>query len=176
MRCVTDLNLRLKEKNQPSCEEMRAMMKPRGRSLNFLTRCGLWGLTLAFSLLSTSAYALTKSDLRRVNSEGPVEIAVVYLNPLDTAGSSEMSFEVRMNTHSVNLEAYDMAKLSTLRIDDGTELAALGWFEPGGGGHHISGILKFTGAPSPAAKLIRLIIREVGGVAERSFEWTLPHR
>jgi hypothetical protein len=122
----------------------------------------------------TSVGKLTKKDLRRISNEGRVEITVLYLNPLRREPASELSFEVRMNTHSVNLDAYEMENVSYLRIDGGTEQKALGWFKPGGGGHHRSGVLRFAGPIPRGAQSLQVIIRGVGGVQERVFEWKLP--
>jgi len=79
-----------------------------------------------------------------------------------------------MNTHSVNLDAYEMEKISFLRVDGGKEQKALGWFRPDGGGHHRSGVLKFAGPVPAGAQSLQVIIRGVGGVQERVFEWKLP--
>ncbi len=122
----------------------------------------------------TSMGKLTKKDLRRINDEGPVEITVLYLNPLGQEADSELSFEVRMNTHSVNLDAYEMENISFLRIDGGDEQKALSWSKPGGGGHHRSGVLKFAGPIPSGAQSLQVIIRGIGGVQERVFEWKLP--
>ncbi len=135
-------------------------------------------ITAAFALWvlawGGAAMAVTKGDMRRIHNAGPVEITVVYLNPLTENSITELSFEVRMDTHLVNLDDFDMDSLSFLRIDGGSEIKALGWFEPGGGGHHLYGVLKFAG-PAPAdAKSLQLIIRDVGGIPERIFEWSLP--
>lgn len=116
----------------------------------------------------------TKKDLRRTNDEGPVEITLLYLNPLGKEASHELSFEVRMNTHSVNLDAYGMEKISFLRMDGGDEHKALSWSKPGGGGHHRSGVLKFAGPIPSGAQSLQVIIRGIGGVQERVFEWKLP--
>jgi hypothetical protein len=126
------------------------------------------------TLKKTSVVKLTKKDLRRINDGGPVEVTVLYVNPLGQEGGAEISFEVRMNTHSVDLEAYEMEKICFLRVDNGAEQKALGWFKPGGGGHHRSGMLKFAGPISPNAQFLQLIIRGIGGVQERVFEWKLP--
>lgn len=138
----------------------------------------LWVTAIALSLMlmgsGKTAVGLTKRDVRRIDKQGPVEISVVYLNPLEQGRDSEPSFEVRMNTHSVDLEAYDMEKLCFLRIDGGQETEALGWLNSGGGGHHISGILKFARPIPSDTKSLQLIIRQVGGVPERVFEWKLP--
>jgi len=122
----------------------------------------------------TSVVKLMKRDLRRTNDEGPVEITVLYLNPLRKEAGSELSFEVRMNTHSVNLDTYGMENISFLRVDGGTEQKALGWLKPGGGGHHRSGVLRFAGPIPSNAQSLQLIIRGIGGVQERVFEWKLP--
>jgi hypothetical protein len=122
----------------------------------------------------TSAVQLKKKDLRRINEVGPVEMAVLYLNPLRQEAGSELSFEVRMNTHSVNLDAYEMENISFLRVDGGTEQKALGWVKPGGGGHHRSGVLRFAGPIPSGAQSLQVIIRGIGGVQERVFEWKLP--
>jgi hypothetical protein len=122
----------------------------------------------------TSAVRLRKKDLRRINDEGPVEITVSYLNPLRQEAGPELSFEVRMNTHSVKLDSYEMENISFLRIDGGTEQKALGWVKPGGGGHHRSGVLRFAGPIPSGAQSLQVIIRGIGGVQERVFEWKLP--
>jgi hypothetical protein len=131
-------------------------------------------LLVVFASWRYNAFGITKRDLRRVNDEGPVEITIVYLNPLEKQTDSEISFEVRMNTHSVDLDAYEMEKICILQIDGGPDQRALGWFEPGGGGHHVSGVLKYTGPVPSDAKFLQVIIRDVGGVPERVFEWKLP--
>jgi hypothetical protein len=120
------------------------------------------------------ARGFTKGELRRINKEGPVEIALIYLNPIEKKAGPEPSFEVRMNTHSVDLDAYEMETLCFIRIDGGVEQKALGWFKPGGGGHHLSGVLKFADPIPSDSKSLQVIIRGVGGVPERIFEWTLP--
>ncbi len=147
-------------------------------SLGKKGKLALWVAVTALSLMvigwGDTAVGLTKSDLRRSNNEGPVEITVVYLNPLKKMQGGELSFEVRMNTHSVDLDGYEMERVSFLRIDGGSEQKALGWFRPRGDGHHISGILKFVGPYPSDAKSLQVLIREIGGVPERVFEWKLP--
>ncbi len=131
-------------------------------------------LTILLMTWTVNAGAISKKDLRRVNKEGPVEVTVLYLNPLEGEAGDDLSFEIRLNTHTVNLDAYKLDALSVLQVDDGKELEPLGWFKPGGGGHHISGVLKFKGPVPDNAGIIRLMIREIGSVPERIFEWNLP--
>lgn len=133
--------------------------------------------------LSTEVYGaeLTKGDLKRSNSEGPVAIELVYLTPLEEKANGALTFEVRMNTHSVDLDQYDLARLCRLETSDGQKIEPLAWLNPGGGGHHRYGQLKFSstrpdGSPvlGSGARYIEVVIQGVGGVAERRFRWELP--
>lgn len=87
-------------------------------------------------------------------------------------------FTVALNTHSVNLDDYDLMKLAVLRTDQGVEIRPIGWDAPAGG-HHRSGTLTFPakapdGSPliGPGTRTVELVIREVAGVPERVFRWT----
>jgi hypothetical protein len=79
-----------------------------------------------------------------------------------------LSFTVVMDTHAVDLDGYDLAALAVLRTADGQELRPRTWDAPKGG-HHREGTLTFpaTNASGP----IELVIREIGGVPERIFQW-----
>ena len=138
------------------------------------TRTYISVLILYLLVSAATAYALSKSDVRRISTEGPVEISVVYVNPLESLGDEELQFEVRMDTHTVDLDSYRMEEISVLKLDNGKEIKPLGWFNPGGGGHHISGTLKFKGPLPENTKVMRLVISGVGSVPERVFDWTLP--
>lgn len=133
-------------------------------------------LLVAFTIMSvtSAAFALTKKDLRRTDERGSVEVVVLYLNPLQQEQTQDLSFEVTLDTHSANLAQYDMKKISFLRVDGGTETKASEWIKPGGGGHHISGTLIFKSPDTSADKILELVIKTVGEVEERIFQWKLP--
>lgn len=86
-----------------------------------------------------------------------------------------MVFDVAMNTHSVNLDQYDLGELAVLRDDESKEYRPAAW-RSAPGGHHRSGTLTF---PVPAslsqgkAKYLNLIIRYGAGVKERVLKWEL---
>lgn len=88
-------------------------------------------------------------------------------------------FALEMDTHAVDLDRYNMRQLAILRTDQGQELAATMWNAPMGG-HHRSGTLSFPttfadGTPviGPNTHKLTLIIRNVAGIPERMFQWTV---
>lgn len=91
-----------------------------------------------------------------------------------TSGDS-LVFRIAMNTHSVDLDKYDLKKLASLRDDAGDQFQAVGWDAPPGG-HHRQGTLSFP-VPSTLsqkkAKYLELVIRDVAGVNERVLRWEL---
>ncbi len=109
----------------------------------------------------------------RTSEAGEVKIVVEWQGK--EAGPA---FKVTMDTHSLELDDYDLTRLATLRTSDGRETLPLTWDAPKGG-HHREGTLTFSGNAldgkpliGPNTKRFELIIYEVAGVAERSFEWT----
>jgi len=105
----------------------------------------------------------------QVRDGGQVSVAVTWQGP--AAGAV---FQVAMDTHSVDLDSLDLGRLATLKTPAG-ELAPSGWDAPKGG-HHRTGTLTFAattadGRPTIGAGPIELLIRDVAGVPERSFQW-----
>lgn len=104
---------------------------------------------------------------------GGVTVQVTWDGP-----ASGPVFRVAMNTHSVDLDQYDLRTLAVLRTDQGTEVRPSGWDAPKGG-HHREGVLTFP-AQGPNgkavlgqdARAITLIVRGIAGVPERAFRWT----
>jgi len=130
-------------------------------------------LFLAAVLLSFNAregWSDTR-DLSRSDSQGPVMVTATYIPPDKTTG--EIHFQVRLNTHSVALDQYRSADLVSLRFDDGAERKSLGATRQGGG-HHVTDLLRFAGPVPKGAGEMTLIIRNLGGVAERMLQWKLP--
>lgn len=80
-----------------------------------------------------------------------------------------MTFEIAMNTHSVDL-GDDLTKIAILRDDAGKEYLPVAWDGPDGGGHHRSGNLQF-GALSNKPKYVELVIKGLAEVPERVFRW-----
>lgn len=91
--------------------------------------------------------------------------------------SGGTAFKIAMDTHSVDLDGYDLSQLATLRTDQGVAVAPSAWSAEKGG-HHRSGTLTFPatidGKPviAPGTGWVELVVRNVAGVPERTFRWT----
>ena len=104
----------------------------------------------------------------RSNSGGSVDFKVTLMDK-----TQALVFNVAMDTHSVDLDSYDLKTLSVLRDGQKNEFAPVSWDAPPGG-HHRSGTLTFDFPESlQQGQAITLIIRDVSGVPERVFEWAL---
>lgn len=93
------------------------------------------------------------------------------VKPTALAVGQPISFDIGMNTHSVDLSD-DMVKASILRDDTGKEYKPTAWEGAEGGGHHRSGTLVF-GALTGKPKYVELVIKGVAQVPERVFRWNL---
>lgn len=129
----------------------------------FLTGVLLFGLLGGKASLATAAARATRTD-----SGGGVTVKV---DLLDAKASGEMRFQIALDTHSVNLDGYDLKSLTLLRDDGGNTYPPTG-VENQGSGHHRQTILRFAKIKS-GAKRIELVVRNVAGVKERLFRWEL---
>ena len=103
---------------------------------------------------------------------GGVTVKVARLEGTDT-----LAFKVVLDTHAVDLDAYDLGQLAVLRTTEGLEIAPVAWNAPAGG-HHREGTLSFPLLAEDGSRLVKpgaghlaLVIRDVAGVSERTFHW-----
>ena len=101
----------------------------------------------------------------QTQSAGGVTVKVTYLEQTH----HESRFAVILDTHSVNLEMYDLKSLSLMRDDTGLTMAPTG-AEDKGSGHHREIILTFP-RPTLERKGLELVIKDLAGVKERTFRW-----
>jgi hypothetical protein len=102
---------------------------------------------------------------------GKVTIEVKWLG----IDGDQLRFQVAMNTHSVDLDAYDLGELTVLRDDEGNEHRPVLW-ESAPGGHHRRGTLAFDGMDSlegGETTTLEMTIRDIAGVPERVLTWHL---
>lgn len=114
------------------------------------------------------SFGAVNPGLTRTISGGGVTVKATYLNP---QGTEDARFQVVLDTHSVNLDGYDLKAISVLRDDSGKTYEPTG-AENKGSGHHREVTVVFP-RPSADVKRLQLVIKDVGGVKERVFRWEL---
>lgn len=105
----------------------------------------------------------------RENNEGQVMVSVTPQNLSTTADN--WRFEVRFNTHVTPI-TQDLVEVASLGDGKGVGEKPTAWQGDPPGGHHRKGVLVFKPI-EPMPTTITLHIREVGGIADRSFTWNL---
>ncbi len=133
---------------------------------------------VASTLWSPSLSAQTLVDSGAVtNRVGAVTVEAKYLGTETVTAGETLKFELNLNTHSVNLDQYDLKQLATLRNDRGVAVKPLR-FERNGSGHHVQNVLVFpakdkAGAPvvGGSAKAVELVLFDVANVPERILRW-----
>ena len=112
--------------------------------------------------------AIPPGDLTRTNEGGSVTFAIKPINL--GSGASTLDFDVSMNTHSVELN-FDLKQLAVLKTDTGAEIKPSAYQV--GSGHHVESKLSFPADKISGARMLTLILKNVSGVAERTFTWNL---
>jgi hypothetical protein len=88
--------------------------------------------------------------------------------------SAGASFDVKLDTHSIDLDALDLSN-AILRNNRGETLSAVPWTAPKGG-HHREGTLTFAGDAATffaGATSIDLVLAGVGDLPERTLHWQI---
>ena len=128
----------------------------------------LLGLLLGGSLIAGESFGAAGPDATQTVSGGGVTAKVTYLNP---KSNDEPRFQAVLDTHSVNLDAYDFKRITVLGDGTGKTYPPTK-VENKGGGHHRQVTLTFPKV-SPEAKRLEIVIKDVAGVKERTFRWNL---
>jgi hypothetical protein len=113
----------------------------------------------------SAGFAAEGLGLLQTQSGGGVTLKVTYLAQTD----HESKFSLVLDTHSVNLDLYELKALSVMRDDTGLAMQATG-AESKGSGHHREVVLTFP-RPSLERKWLELVIKDIAGVKERTFRW-----
>lgn len=126
-------------------------------------------VAMIFSVsLAISGTCAAAVDTTQTVTRGGVTAKVSFLNP---KSGEDLRFAVVLDTHSVNLDTYDLKVVSVLRDDMGKGYLPKD-AENKTGGHRREVILIFPKV-SPQAKRLELVIKDLAGVKERTFRWTL---
>jgi hypothetical protein len=98
----------------------------------------------------------TESPLTKSNSEGAVSIKTTLL--AEKSSNNQLVFEVVMNTHSVDLTQFDLAKLASIIFDQNSNNTGMFEWEPDNqDSHHMMGNLIWNGEVGKNYKILILI-------------------
>lgn len=125
----------------------------------------VWTLALSF-FLPLHGHGADSSGSTQTVSGGGVTARATYLNP---KSSDEPRFQIALDTHSVNLDGYDLKAAAVLRDDTGKTYAPAS-VESKGSGHHREAIVAFPKVDR-GVKKIELLLNDLAGVKERRFAW-----
>ena len=135
--------------------------------MDLIRRVSLPSLLVMFALTIILGAALDANAYKRQSNRQ--KGVTVVVQPTQLAAGREVKFDIRMNTHSVELN-HDMVSVATIVDDNGYHYRPLIWDGSPPSGHHRSGILQFPvlkGYPNS----IKLILTDIAGVPERIFAW-----
>jgi len=127
----------------------------------------LAGLFLSALLGGTQSFAAVATQTTQTNSGGGVTVKVTRL---DSSPGGDLRFRVVLDTHSVNLDGYDLNRVIVLR-DAATNVYHPASVENKGSGHHREATVTF--AKPKNNKRIELVMKGIAGVHERVFQWEL---
>lgn len=105
----------------------------------------------------------------QTDSEGSVTVKVTPENISND--KKNWQFKVVLDTHTGSLDE-DLTRSAELTDENGIKQLPLSWEGSPPGGHHREGVLKFP-AFQERPQSVTLILRNVGGVAERELSWDI---
>jgi len=98
--------------------------------------------------------------------QGPVTVSVAVL----PAGAGDpLRIKVVLDTHAGSLDRVAFEDAVGLRVAEGRDLPAVSIEQVTGSGHHREAVLVFAAVAD--GEPIRIVVKNVGGVRERVFEW-----
>lgn len=115
------------------------------------------------------------------NRDGPVEVSVTY----GGQSGDQQLFDITLSTDDMGsppLDAIDLAALATLQVDGRRPVPASRWTvgDVGHMAYHVEGRLAFPARVGgdavlgPDSRDAELVLRDLGGVPERSLQWRQP--
>ena len=128
------------------------------------------GVAFASVLIGVWPGGLSRAQegLARRDSQGPVTVVVTLMTTSPSAGAP-IRAKVVLDTHSVALDGVAFEQAVVIRLTDGAEIRPTAVEQARGNGHHREAVVVFP--PLAQADTLRIVVRDVGGVAERTFLW-----
>ena len=126
-------------------------------------------IVVAAFLIWPLAISEAQEGLTKRDQQGPVTVVVTLVAA--PSADTPVRVKVVLDTHSVGLDGIAFDQAVAVRAADGRDVAPTAIEEASGSGHHRQAVLVF---PAAQAGPLRVVVKNVGGVAERSFVWDLP--
>ena len=105
----------------------------------------------------------------KTDEQPPVNITVT---PVQLGRDADVwKFDIAFDTHAGSLD-HDPMNVVTLLDDKCGVYRPTAWEGPEPGGHHREGALRFN-AIRPVPPYVELMVKNVGGIPERSFTWNM---
>jgi hypothetical protein len=124
-------------------------------------------VVVILTALATNAIG-AEPTLSRENRRGGVTVTATLLAPATAGGP--LRVKVVLDTRSVSLDDLAFEKVVAFRAPDGSDVAPCAIEKVKGSGHHREAVLVFGARRDPVV----IVVKDVGGVAERLFSWDLP--
>lgn len=141
--------------------------------------CGVEGNGDGVTAPQAPSPGLTQRD----GGEGGVTVELTWLTAAELArnpdlvdaavphdGSSYLLLRVRMDTHSGDLNRYDLLASSELAVDGGQPQAPVAWHPLSDNAHHREVLLVFE-RPRPGSS-VEVALKGLAGVPRRAFHWS----
>lgn len=129
------------------------------------------GVVVALATLLGPGLVSAQQGLSKRDGQGPVAVTVTVIEAPGTG--SPVKVRVSLDTHSISLDGIKFEEVVALGGPDGTAIAPTAVEQAKGAGHHREAVLTFPPLPADARE-VRIGVRNVGGIGERTFAWNLP--
>lgn len=129
------------------------------------------GVIVALAALLGPGLAIGQQGLSKRDGQGPVAVTVTVIEAPGTG--SPIKIKVSLDTYSVPLDGIKFEEVVALDGPDGAAIAPTAVEQATGAGHHREAVLAVPSLAADARE-VRIAVRNVGGIGERTFAWTLP--
>jgi hypothetical protein len=108
-----------------------------------------------------------QEGLARRDAQGPVTVVVTLMTP-PSLGAPPRA-KVVLDTHSEALDSVAFEQAVFMRLANGDEIRSTAVEQVSGSGHHREAVVVFP--PLAQAGTVLIVVKGIGGVAERTFLW-----
>ncbi len=130
--------------------------------------CLSWAGALGILMVLAVNAIAADSALSREDRQGGVTVTATLLPSV--AADEPLRVKVVLDTHSVGLDDLAFERIVALRTADGSDVPPVAIEAAKGSGHHREAVVVFEAKRGP----VLIVVKNVAGVAERSFSWELP--